>query len=191
MAIRTNHPVSPLTQIRLRLELASRRTRRALEQRRRSLRAQADARLAAKNEYLRLRWLEDLQRERRAFAAFYDQHDALVGLLCLAAQEGATPAIEGEYAVRRAWFCAHYPPLKRTIGMHLLPKPPGVAPLSWGRRGCDAFEALFSAPTLTAALARDGGRLIDCLTRTQVALEFWEKSIAREESACGRAAPPA
>src|SRR5687768_3979990 len=95
--IRMDYPVSPLAQIRLRLELATRRTRRALEERRRTLRSEVAQRAASRDAYLRLRWQQDLARERRGYAALYEQYDALVGLLCAAAHEGIQPDMEAKY----------------------------------------------------------------------------------------------
>jgi hypothetical protein len=176
-----------LTQIRLRLELATRRTRRALEERRRALRAASEARREARDVYLRLRWREDLLRERRAFEGFYEQYDALVGLLCLAAQEGVTPGAEEEYRTLRAWFCARYPAIKPALSAHLQSDPnDALLPGPWGRRACDGFEALFLPPTLDAMFAADGGNLIGRLMRTQAAVTGWQESIARRESACNR-----
>ncbi len=187
--IRVNYPIPPLTHLRLRLELATRRTRRALEARRRSLRAGADARRATRDAYLRLRWREDLCRERRAYAEFYDRYDELVGLLCLAAHEGVTPDREQEYRARRTWFCHHYPGVKQALSAHLEGDGSDTAPGRFGRRASDGFEALFFPATIAAMLAADEGDLIGRLMRTQAALTAWEESIARREKACeGRAA---
>lgn len=181
--IRTSYPVPPMTQIRLRVELATRRTRRALEQRRRDLRADAEARRAARDDYLRLRWREDLVRERAAFDAFYDQYDALVGLLCLAAHEGLEPRMEAEYTERRAWFCARYPKMKLLLAAHLQNDTSDTLPGLWGRRSCDAFEALFYPGTIAEMLESDGGNLIGRLMRTQSALESWDADLSRKEEA--------
>lgn len=181
--IRTSYPVPPMTQIRLRLELATRRTRRALEQRRRVLRAEAEARRAADDDYLRLRWREDLARERAAFTEFYDQYDSLVGLLCLAAHEGIEPRMETEYRERRAWFCARYPKVKSLLNAHLEGDASDTLPGLWGRRACDAFEALFYPASIAAMLETDNGNLIGRLMRTQTALGLWETNLTRKESA--------
>lgn len=183
--IRVNYPVGPLTHLRLRLELATRRTRRALENRRRTLRAEAEARQAARDAYLRLRWRQDLARERTAYTIFYDQYDALVRLLCLAAQEGIQPAAEEKYAKLRAWFCAHYPQVKSTLSPHLAAEESDAVPGRFGRRACDAFEALFFPPSIAVMLAEDGGNVIGRLIRTQAALQAWEADICRNEKACG------
>lgn len=184
--IRLDYPVTPLTQIRLRLSLATRRTKRALEERRRSLRAEAQARRAERDAYLRLRWRQDLERERRSYATFYEEYDALIGLLCLAAHEGFQPPQEDEYRSRRAWFCAHYPDVKRLLGAHLEGDPSDTIPGRFGRRACDAFEALFFPTSLERLLAADEGNLIGRLMRTQAALTAWEAALRHKERACRR-----
>lgn len=191
--IRINYPTPPLAQIRLRLglNLAARRTRRALEERRRDLRAAFSNPTPATPEdaYLNLRWREDLKRERAAFDLFYDRYDALIGLLCAAAQEGITPEREAGYQKHRAWFCARYPSLKRKVHLYLSDDPSDAgSPSRFGRRSHDAFEALFSPVSIAALLAADDGDLIGRLMRTQSALGEWEDGIARREAACATAA---
>ena len=182
--IRIDYPVRPLIQFRQRLQLAARRTRRALEERRRALRTEVAERAAARDAYLNLRWRQDIERERRGYASLYEQYDALVGLLCLAAHEGVEPALEEAYRERRAWFCAHYPGLKRTLSAYLENDPSDGVSGRFGRRACDAFEALFFPATIDLMLATDGGNLIGRLMRTQAALIAWKDSLDSHEQAC-------
>ena len=182
--IRMDYPVSPLAQIRLRLELATRRTRRALEERRRTLRSGAAQRAASRDAYLRLRWQQDLARERRGYGELYEQYDALVGLLCAAAHEGIKPEMEADYRTFRTWFCAQYPALKRAISPFVEMDTSDAQPGRFGRRSCDAFEALFIAKTIEEMFASDGGNLIGRLMRTQTALDGWRESIEQRERAC-------
>ena len=184
--IRIDYPArGPMTQFRQRLHLATRRTRRALEERRRALRALADARSAARDDYLRLRWRQDLARERRTYEALSREHDALVGVLCAAAHEGLQPGMEDDYKTLRAWFCIHYPEAKRALSVYLEYDPSDGVTGRFGRRSCDAVEALFFPPSIAAMLASDGGNLIGRLVRIQEALAAWQKSIARREAAAG------
>lgn len=193
--IRTSYPVPPMTQLRLRLELASRRTRKALEERRRTLReGAADPRAAAapadrREDYLQLRWRADLRRERDAYEEFFDRYDELVGLLCVAAQEGLEPGHEEEYTRTRAYFVAHYPAVKRYVTPHLESDPSDTHAGRWGRRSCDAFEAMFAPHSIAAMLEADGGNLIGRLIRTQSALAAWESSISRRVAASRGSAP--
>ncbi len=182
--IRIDYPTGALTQIRQRLQLAARRTRRALEERRRVLRTEVTERAEARDAYLHLRWRQDIDRERRGYTSLYEQYDALVGLLCLAAHEGVEPELEEAYRERRAWFCAHYPGWKRTISAYLENDPSDGVSGRFGRRACDAFEALFFPGTIDAALAADGGNLIGRLMRTQAALLAWKESLDQREQTC-------
>ena len=187
--IRSTYPVPALTRIRLRLELATRRTRRALEERRRALRTAAEEQQAHQSAYLSQRWQQDLERQRRTCAEFYNNYDALVALLCLAAHEGITPGLEEKYRYRREWFCGHYPSIKSLISGHVKQDDSDGIPGFFGRRSCDGFEALFFPTSLEIMFANDGGNLIGRLIRTQAALTAWEEALARNESACRVPAP--
>lgn len=181
--IRVNYPMSPLAQLRLRVELATRRTRRALEERRRFLRAEAASRRSQQDAQLRLRWRQELFCERDWYEDFANQYEVLVGLLCVAAQEGVTQAREQRYQACRAWFNSHYAELKPMLGAYLEADGGDTIPGRWGRRACDGFEALFTSATLRAALVTDNGNLINRLMRTQTALGRWDDAIARREKA--------
>jgi hypothetical protein len=189
--IRTSLPIPPAEQFRLRLELAARRTRRALEQRRRDLRLGTEdvvrpvaepQRSLFHDNYLRVRWQEDLKRERSAYDEFYEHYDALVGLLCLAAHEGNNKKIESEYKERRAFFTARYPKIKSYIAAHLQTDETDTMPMLWGRRACDAFEAMFAPNTVENLLINDGGNLISRMMRTQNALMAWDNDIRKREN---------
>jgi len=181
--IRTSYPIPPIEMLKLRIELATRRTRRALEQRRRELRAATEQKSASQNDYLRVRWIEDLKRERDSYQEFYERYDALVGLLCLAAHQGVTSEIESEYRAQRAYFVGAYPKIKSFVSHFLEFDPSDTQPVLWGRRSCDGFEALFSSPSVVIALDSDGGNLIGRMMRSQAALTEWEGSLLRREEA--------
>lgn len=172
-----------MKQLSLRFELATRRTRRALEQRRRSLIADAENRRALHDSSLRLRRRGELDQEKVLFADFQDRYDSLIGLLCLAAQDGNTPETEAEFREQRAWFMTHYAEVKRTLGLHIEADDSDTLPGRFGRRTCDAFEALFHPPTLNSLLTHDGGNLIGRMMRTQNALEARKDALRRQEVA--------
>jgi len=188
--IRTSHPIPPAEHIRLRIELAARRTRRALEQRRRDLRFGAEAAFRAATEapralhdsYLRVRWQEELGRERIAFDEFYARYDELIGLLCLAAHEGNSPQCEAEYREKRTFFTSRYPKIKTYVAPHLPTDPDDTLPTLWGRRSCDAFEAMFSPATIAVLLETDNGHLIGRMMRANAAVGAWEHDLEKREA---------
>ena len=192
--IRTSLPIPPVEQFRLRLELAARRTRRALEQRRRDLRFGAEAALRAATEapralhdsYLRVRWREEIARERGQFDEFYEQYDSLIGLLCLAAHEGNSPKAETEFREKRTFFTARYPKIKPYLAPHLQADGSDTLPTMWGRRMCDGFEALFAPVTIAALLETDEGNLIGRMMRTNTAVSAWESDLQAREVAAVR-----
>ncbi len=188
--IRTSLPIPPAEQFRLRLELAARRTRRALEQRRRDLRSGAETALRVATEaprvlhdnYLRTRWQDDLKRERASFDEFYGHYDMLVGLLCLAAHEGNSAKIETEYKERRGFFVGHYPRIKQYLTAHLAADANDTLPTLFGRRACDAFEAMFAPLSVAALLETDNGHLIGRMMRSNAALAGWESDLEMRET---------
>jgi hypothetical protein len=165
--IRANYPTPPLQQLRLRLQSAARRTTRAIEERQRGHGA------------------DDLRRKRRGYLEFYDQYDALIGLLCLSAHEGIKAEHEIEYRERRAYFTKRYPAVKPSLTPHLDYDSSDMFPTSQGPRPCDAFEALFMPATILAMLESDGGNLIGRMMRTQSALSAWDAALAEEEGHYG------
>lgn len=192
--IRTSYPVSPLKHLRLRLDLATRQTRRTLEKRRRSLMTEMveTDRLKATNGgdvYLLLRWREDTGRQRALFESFYDQYDEMIGLLCAAAQVGIEARMEEEYQRRRHWFSRNYPQRIQPLITPFLATNTGHHPVNdtkpgfWGRRSTDSFEALYLPFSIDEMLTADGGNLIERIMHTQAALGAWEAHIARQETA--------
>lgn len=187
--IRVDYPHGgPFHQIRYRLHLATRRTRLALEERRRALRADlaGDNMLLIPGEAARERMCADLVCERASYEKLNARYDALVGVLCAAAHEGIEPDMEEEYRALRTWFCAWYPRAKRALAPFVQADPSDGVTGRFGRRAaCDAFEALFFPQTIAVMLAADGGNLIGCLLRTQEALAAWQRSIRRRERLAG------
>ena len=129
--------------------------------------------------------IRDLRRRRRGYLEFYEQYDALIGLLCLSAHEGIKPAHEAEYRRRRSYFMRRYAVLKPILSPALTPDPADVTPTRQGVRHCDAFEALYLPITIAAMLQADGGNLIGRMMRTQAALAIWDDALAAEETAQG------
>jgi hypothetical protein len=166
--IRTAYPAPQVRQFRLRFDWATRRTRRAFTERHRSLRGDApDHAEGIQARYDRL----------AAYYAFEKRFDAFVSLLCVAAQEGATPTREASFKEQRAWFVAQYPIVRPYLKEFLASDPGDRAPGWWPQRSCDVFEALFRPLELTALLK--DGNVIPRLERAQDAVTDWYKSLPR------------
>ncbi len=192
--IRTSYPISPMKHLRLRLDLATRQTRRTLEKRRRSLLTETAETERLKtgignDVYLLLRWREDVSRQRVLFDAFYDQYDEMIGLLCAAAQVGIEARMEEEYQRRRAWFVSNYPQrVQRNIEPFLASDPAQHSDDEikiglWAHRPADSFERLYLPTSIASMLDADGGNLIERMMNTQEALGAWDAHIARQETA--------
>jgi hypothetical protein len=107
----------------------------------------------------------------------------LVAVLCLAAQEGVTPEREARYREQRTWFVKNYAGVKSELGRFMDTDESDTAPGMWGRRSCDAFEALFLPTTLQGMLTADNGHLIGRLMRTQNAMMAWDERLSSAERA--------
>jgi hypothetical protein len=184
--IRTAFPISRAKQIQLRFETVARRTRRALEERRRSLRTESNDSapvIVPHDDYLMLRWRDEVHRKRASYETFYDRYDNLIGLICISAQEGITLKREEEYREQRSWFMKNYPLVKRELVRYLESDHADSAPGMWGKKSCDNFEALFLPYSLKALLKADEGDMIQRLMVTQSALASWEELLAGSEAA--------
>lgn len=183
--IRTAYPTPPVRQLRLHLELVTRRTRRALFDRCRTLRARPDGETVERESYAAyLKRRESYQKKRALYDTFEKQFDGLVGAVCFAAQEGVTPEAEDSFTLCRAWFLANYTSVSSHLGPHLVSDDSDVTPTHWGTRRCDTFEALFLPQSITALLEADNGCLIDRLMRAQQSVTGWYETLRHEEKEC-------
>lgn len=183
IVIRTSLPASPSRQISMRFEALTRRTGRALDQRRRAPRTDTPASAATRDEQLMANWHEEVAKKREEFETFDNRFDGLVGVICAAAQEGITPAREDRYREQRGWFLKNYDTFKRDLGRHLESNTDDSVPGLWGRRSCDAFEAMFLPTNLKSLLSQDGGRMIGRMMRTQTAIAAYADAICHAEAA--------
>ncbi len=162
------------------MELAARRTRQALQARRKNLSVapRENARLAeriASPVTLAPAESASCQNEAASFNEFYDKYDALTGLVCLAAQEGVSDKRESKYQAEREWFVRVYP--------HAIP---GIE--AWESYGSDddaeapLFARFWTPPTLLELLQNDGGDLIEQMEKSYDVLTVWEKSLAHSAS---------
>lgn len=129
------------------------------------------------------RWRGTVVHAREAYDQFEDRYEDLIGLLFSAAHEGITRKREEGYREKRAWFLKNYAEVKRELARYLTSDPDDTAPSLWGRRTCDAFEALFLPANLKTMLGTDGGHVIGRLNRTQAALTAWDNDIRHSEAA--------
>jgi hypothetical protein len=95
---------------------------------------------------------------------FYQEYEALVEVLCDAAQYGPTAALEGAYTRQRDWMRENYP----RIGAYAV----AYMRLEVDDAG-DAFEALFAEPDLGTFLDSDDGKMISRIMRTREALNLY------------------
>lgn len=105
---------------------------------------------------------------------FYNKYELLVETLCDAAQYGPEPKLQAEYERLRGWMIEAYPRLRRYVTAYLQ-YDPADAQQSIESAGvsCDAFEALFFAPTLVEFLRCDDGMMISRIMRTREALNLY------------------
>ena len=181
--IRTAHPISPVRQFAAKLELVTRRTRRAFERQPRALRSDTAVSRSLSDEYVIDRWRDTVTRTREAYDQFEEKYEDLIDVVFAAAHEGVTHKREEAYREKRAWFLKNYDGVQRELTRYLTADPNDTAPSLWGRRSCDAFEALFLPSNLKTMLGTDGGHVIGRLNRTQAALAAWDNDIRHAEAA--------
>jgi len=106
--------------------------------------------------------------------SFYGEYERMVEVLCDGAQYGPEPKLQAAYAELRDWMQAHYPALRRYVTAYL------HYDVEDARQGfnlhgapCDAFQALFAAPTLGEFLRSDDGMMISRIMRTREALNLY------------------
>lgn len=120
-------------------------------------------------------------RERQAdLASFYTRYEDLVELICDASQYGPNPALETRYAEVRGWMMRAYPTL-RTYVIAFLDHQVNDAEQSMDLYGhpTDAFEALYSSPTLHALTKTDDGNMIGRIVRTRNALNRYGEHLRK------------
>lgn len=105
---------------------------------------------------------------------FYNKYDLLVETLCDAAQYGPEPKLEAEYERLRSWMVETYPRLRPYVTAYLqYDVADAQQSIDSAGISCDAFEALFFAPTLVEFLRCDDGMMISRIMRTREALNLY------------------
>jgi hypothetical protein len=107
-------------------------------------------------------------RRRQDFAAFEQQYEALVDLLCWAAQQDVPMEHDAHYKELRQWMCTHYRKVRSLLRPYWLE--PGVP------EPIDPFEALFAAESIAAFINAPDG--ISDLMVTRAALKAYHEAAA-------------
>jgi hypothetical protein len=115
-----------------------------------------------------------VEERHEELLSFYDQYERLVDIICDGAQYGPEPKLQSGYSELRAWMQANYPRLRRYVTAYLqYDIEDAQQGLSLHGNPCDAFEALYAAPTLEEFLRGDDGMMISRIMRTRDALNFY------------------
>jgi hypothetical protein len=109
-----------------------------------------------------------IQERQKLLAEFYEAYEDFVEMLCDAAQYGPTPRLENGYRARRAQLAASYLDLKPLLSAFIRTDAAGAH---------DAFEALFSTPTVSEFLQSDDGETITRITRAREALNLYAEHL--------------
>jgi hypothetical protein len=106
--------------------------------------------------------------------SFYSQYEHLVEVLCDGAQYGPEPKLQAAYSELRDWMQSHYPALRRYVTAYLRYDAEDARQgFDLHGAACDAFEALYAAPTLNELLRGDDGMMISRIMRTRDALSLY------------------
>jgi len=111
-------------------------------------------------------------REKQAeLADFYLNYEELVELICDAANYGPNEKMDLRFDELRDYMQKNYHPMRNSVAAYLeLDPQDNVNGLDLYGKPSDAFEALFSAPTLREQIRTDDGHLISRIMRTRKAL---------------------
>ena len=113
--------------------------------------------------------------ERQAdLLSFYAQYERLVETICDGAQYGPEPKLQTGYSELQEWMQSNYPRLRRYVTAYLQYDTEDARQgLRLHGMSCDAFEALYAAPTLDEFLRGDDGMMISRIMRTRDALNLY------------------
>jgi hypothetical protein len=105
---------------------------------------------------------------------FYMNYESLVETLCDLATCGPTPNLETSYRTIREWMLINYPGVRRYVIAYLkYSAEDAQQSLEMNGQSADAFEALFTAPSLHEFLEHDDGNMISRINRTREALTMY------------------
>lgn len=126
-------------------------------------------------ELERLRSAQPGIRERQQeLVRFYMNYETLVETICDLGTCGPTPALESTYRATREWMTRNYPAVRRYVIAYLkYSAEDAQQSLELNGKAADAFEALFTAPTLREFMEHDDGKMISRINRTREALTMY------------------
>lgn len=126
-------------------------------------------------ELFMMRSAQPTIRERQQeLVRFYMNYENLVETLCDLGTCGPTPNLETTYRAIRVWMLKNYPDVRRYIIAYLkYSAEDAQQSLDINGQAADAFEALFTAPTLHDFLEHDDGKMISRINRTREALTMY------------------
>ena len=126
-------------------------------------------------ELARMRSKQRTIRERQQeLVRFYLNYETLVETLCDLGTCGPTPSLETTYRASREWMLKNYPGVRRYVIAYLKYNAEDAQQsLDMNGEAADAFEALFTAPTLHEFLEHDDGNMISRINRTREALTMY------------------
>lgn len=115
-----------------------------------------------------------IRERQQELVRFYLNYETLVETLCDLGTCGPTPALEAAYRAGRQWMLSNYPDVRRYVIAYLkYSVEDAQQSLEINGRPADAFEALFTAPTLQEFLEHDDGGMISRINRTREALTMY------------------
>jgi hypothetical protein len=115
-----------------------------------------------------------IRERQQELVRFYTNYETLVETLCDLATCGPTPNIETTYRTIREWMLSNYPGVRRYVIAYLkYSAEDAQQSLDMNGGSADAFEALFTAPTLHEFLEHDDGKMIGRINRTREALTLY------------------
>lgn len=119
-----------------------------------------------------------IQERQRDLLTFYEDYEALVEVLCDAANYGPTPKLEAKYQRLRETVRPSYEAVRPFAVAYLRYSADDAAQGLAHRAPCrDAFEALFVAPDLEKFLQADDGSMISRIMRTREALNLYGEHV--------------
>jgi hypothetical protein len=126
-------------------------------------------------EVERVRSAQPTVRERQQeLIRFYLNYETHVEVICDLGTCGPTPSLEASYRSSREWMIKNYPDVRRYVIAYLkYSAEDAQQSIDLSGNPADAFEALFTAPTLREFLEHDDGEMIDRINRTREALTMY------------------